>query len=89
MHEVKCVRGKDCFSVAFMFCCLETTAIVDSVTDWVVPPVATNKKEVKCQEEHAAIHMANSVPNSAFNLAVMEAQLEWKCLMRSMVGCGQ
>ena len=62
VHGVKCGRGRDGFSVAFTFRHLQTTAVVDSVTNQVAPPVATTKKESNWQEERAAIRMTDLVP---------------------------
>ena len=81
VHGINCPKEKNYFSIAFIFRCLETTAIVDATTDRVVPPVARDEKEAKRRMERAEIRRIDSQPGSNFNTKVAEMQNEWVRLM--------
>ena len=81
VHRVNTGKEKNFFSVAFIFRCLETTAIIDSTTDRVVPPIPMTAKEKTRQEERAAIREMDSKYDSEFRKNVAAVQQEWIRLM--------
>ena len=75
-HGVATPIDNDYFSVAFVFRCLETTAVVDRTADRVIPPPALTKAETKQRCKMAAIRNQDCKDNSILNKQVKEAQAE-------------
>ena len=83
VHSVKTVRSKDYFSVAFVFRCLETTAIVDSVNDRGVPDAPVTAKEASRRRDRALIRANDNKTGSEFKKQVDTIQAEWRRLMKA------
>ena len=83
VHGLVCgtKRDKDYFSIAFVFRCLDKTAVVDTTTDLVIPPPPTTAKERARREERARIREADDAEGSDFRRQVEEMQAEWRRLL--------
>ena len=81
VHGITTDKDKDCFSVAFVFRCVETAAAVDATTDRVVAGAPKNQKELARRQERAIQREADAKPNSSFSKTVEEVQDEWRRLM--------
>ena len=80
-HGITTPADKDFFSVAFVFRCLDTTAVVDRTTDRVVPPPAMTETEKKRRKQREALRKVDQKENSKLNKQVEEVQSEWIRLM--------
>lgn len=76
VHTIAMPKGSE-FSVAIIFRCLETTAIVDVTTEKVVPPPPRNAKEARVRRDRAMTRAEDSQHNSAFQLQVQNVQSNW------------
>lgn len=82
VHGVKCGKDKDYVSVAFVFRCVDKTAIVDTNTDRVVQGEPQNRNEKKRRFTRARQRERDSRPGSAFETAVTKTQGEWHRLFK-------
>jgi len=85
LHGVECIPDedpKDYFSVAFIFRCLQTEAIVDATTDRVIHGPSKSNHEAEVRMERALLRQQDAKPNSDFSMQVQEVQEEWRRLMR-------
>ena len=81
VHKVNTVDKDDYFSVAFVFRCLDQTAIVNTATDRVVMSAPQTLKEQSRRKTRAQIRDNDSKPESSFQKQVTEIQSEWIRLM--------
>ena len=82
LHGVRCSSGKDYLSIAIIFRCLETTAIVDTATDRVVPEEPKNDAEKETRARRAVIREADMKPGSTFQVQAAKVVDEWIRLMK-------
>lgn len=83
VHKVKCGREQDYFSVAFVFRCLDTTAVVDATTDRVIPEAPANESEKARRQSRAALRAKDEKEGSDFKKQVAQVREEWRRLMRA------
>ena len=81
VHGIECGNKTNYLSIAFVFRCLDTTALVNSATDRVIPPPPKNEKEKARRKERAAVRKNDNKQNSQFKKEVREIQQEWIRLM--------
>lgn len=81
VHGITTGREKDYFSIAFIFRCLETKAVVIAGTDRVIPPIPRTVKEKQRYKERAALRADDSKPGSNFQKEVTKLRKEWVRLM--------
>lgn len=82
-HSVRSGRDKNYFSVAFIFRCLESVAVVDSTTDKVVARAPKTKTEFKRRQAREAIRVCDEKRGSEFKCKVESVQNEWVRLMKA------
>jgi len=66
VHGVTTTHEKDYFSVAFVFRCLETKAVVNATTDRVIAGDSLTEKEARRHQQRSLIRERDSKPNSEF-----------------------
>lgn len=81
-HGIICPRDMDYFSVAFIFRCVETTAIVNTTTDRVVPPPPVTVADHQRRLERQKIRARDNKARSEFKREVAKVQQEWLRLMK-------
>ena len=82
-HGVVCPKDKDYFSVAFIFRCVETVALVNSTNDRVVPDPPSTNAERRRRMERRKIREGDNKENSPFKEEVAKVQEEWLRLMKT------
>ena len=82
-HGVEAGKGSDYFSIAFLFRCLDKTAVVDALTDRVIPPPPQSNKENVRRIKRRLIRKMDDESESEFNKTVAEVKEEWIRLMKN------
>ena len=83
VHGITCPKREDYLSIAFVFRCLDDSALskVNSATDRVIPPPPKTVADKKRRMERAAFRKEDNKPNSEFKKQVKIVQAEWISLL--------